>query len=1010
MGGASSRSVRSKGLAEKSMGSKLAVESETSALRDRPKSLAIVERIFARNGELRTIRAGETLLEQDIFSGKMFFIKQGHADLVLASADGDPAAVELARRGAGDVLGELGMLLGHAPSASVIAATELIVIEVEQQSLLEQLRENPLAAGQLFKVVSTYLAERISELSTKMRSNVTKGQEKPKEVQIEPADMLRARQVFGIASSERLVGMYPVSVKREQTGVKEANAHFGDMYIFEKHFCFDIKMFAFHRQMTVDVADVSSVLRSESEANTAELQSRGNSLEVHFPEGFEEALLLLEACRVKTKAMVLHKSRSGLSDKVDNSGSTEHQGKAATPRDEPVSLDDFHHAIEPIISRDNNPSAPKLAGLDLTEGDWKHFLGVASQRWYKKGEYLVHEGAQSATLYQVIQGVLRVEMQLNEEAQAVVVGHRGPGEMLGETSLLKEGIATASVAADQDSLVLCLHGRSLEHLFREAPTLPSRFFCFLAMYQANRLYMLTRSFAAEKPHVSVAANLVVSLEEIMQNSAYGGIFRKFLVTSMDEADLRSDDADKAYYLGLVTLLDFHVLAQSYAELPDRASLVEGAASLHCKYLSSRASTSLSSLFKERTIERIDAMRLKMDELTVSVVRKLFEEAQQDVLEILQQSCYKAFLGSTQYRYIIDLKAKEKIVPKLSDFRVVRVLGEGGFGQVIDVMKRDCGIHYAMKVMNKDAMKKNLGSTWRKKIATEQSIMATLHHPFLVNLQYAFQNQDFLILVMDIVPSGDLSEFVLTKRRLTPEQVCWVLMEVVEVLSYMHAQQILYRDLKPENLLVDAEGHVRLIDMGLAARVVEKTLSRTSRVGTDCYMAPEVRWARKRRTAYSFSADWYTVGVLLYEFTHGALPYTNRDTETPQYRGGTWPSEEAKLIAESLMVQDHRKRLGSGPRGALEIKEHSYFFGVDWEVVTARTVPSPMKGVKGIPKRRKDKEAQAQRTAADIEEADKSKSADSAQSSESNIPSWDFVNPVAVTTEYMESVYHCVSTI
>ena len=130
-------------------------------------------------------------------------------------------------------------------------------------------------------------------------------------------------------------------------------------------------------------------------------------------------------------------------------------------------------------------------------------------------------------------------------------------------------------------------------------------------------------------------------------------------------------------------------------------------------------------------------------------------------------------------------------------------------QVIDVVKRDCGVHYAMKVMQKEAMKQNLGSSWRKKIAMEQQLLAALEHPFMVNLKYAFQNPEFLILVMDLVQSGDLSEFVLTKKRLTGPQVNWALMETVEVFGYMHSCQIMYRDLKPENLLVDDDGHVRL---------------------------------------------------------------------------------------------------------------------------------------------------------------------------------------------------------
>ena len=162
--------------------------------------------------------------------------------------------------------------------------------------------------------------------------------------------------------------------------------------------------------------------------------------------------------------------------------------------------------------------------------------------------------------------------------------------------------------------------------------------------------------------------------------------------------------------------------------------------------------------------------------------------------------------------------------------------------------------------------------------------------------------------------------------------------------------------------MDDEGHVRLIDMGLASRFSEAQPTRTSRVGTDCYMAPEVRWARKRRAPYGVSCDWYTVGVLLYEFANGALPYSQRETDAPQYRPGDFPSRECQQLCEELLNQDYKTRPGSGPRGVLEIKEHAYFADVDWDLVPACKIPSPMKGVKGIPKRKKDKEAQAQRTA------------------------------------------------
>ena len=240
----------------------------------------------------------------------------------------------------------------------------------------------------------------------------------------------------------------------------------------------------------------------------------------------------------------------------------------------------------------------------------------------------------------------------------------------------------------------------------------------------------------------------------------------------------------------------------------------------------------------------------------------------------------------------------------------------------------------MKVMQKEAMKQALGITWRKKIAMEANLLGALQHPFMVNLKYAFQNTEFLCLVMDLVASGDLSEFVLTPRRLTAEQSRWAIMETVEVISYMHGHKILYRDLKPENLLVDDEGHVRLIDMGLAVKWQGDKPRRTSRVGTDCYMAPEVRWARKLREAYGVSVDWYTVGVLLYEFSNGALPYTQRDTPQPVYRPGNFPSPECKDFCESLLSQDWRIRLGCKAAGSDEIKDHDYFKGIDWDIVSA----------------------------------------------------------------------------
>ncbi|KAJ1618121.1 kinase-like domain-containing protein [Pavlovales sp. CCMP2436] len=305
-------------------------------------------------------------------------------------------------------------------------------------------------------------------------------------------------------------------------------------------------------------------------------------------------------------------------------------------------------------------------------------------------------------------------------------------------------------------------------------------------------------------------------------------------------------------------------------------------------------------------------------------------------------------------------------------------------------------------MHKEMMRRSLGSSWQRKIGLERDLLASLDHPFLVNLKYAFQNTEFLVLVMDIVRSSDLSEFVLGKRRLTRAQnfvrarVCvkWIIMEVMAVMHYLHSKGVLYRDLKPENLLIDADGHIRLIDMGLAARISDKNPLRRSRVGTDIYMAPEVRFVKERKEGYGVACDWYTVGVLAYELSSGHTPYLINEDHDPSYREHSFGDDRMddfvrrlcaknwrqRGSAEFLFVTfsstqnqlDWRQRLGSGPRGSAEIFEHSYWDSIDWDLVEKRTMPSPMLSLERnkLGRKKKEKESQAQQTASDLAEADR----------------------------------------
>lgn len=204
----------------------------------------------------------------------------------------------------------------------------------------------------------------------------------------------------------------------------------------------------------------------------------------------------------------------------------------------------------------------------------------------------------------------------------------------------------------------------------------------------------------------------------------------------------------------------------------------------------------------------------------------------------------AFLSSQYYDYVLSLKMKESEALSVDHFKTSRLLGEGCFGQVLEVVKRDCGKRYAMKVMQKKQLIEAYGEDdWEKLVLVERTLLASLHHPLLINLAYAFQNIDYLIFVTDVSYGGDLEDYGVVgeaSERLTSTQVRFVGLEVAAVLIYLQSQRVLFRDLKPANLLLDEGGHIRLIDFGLArqGKPGRDPLS-NEECGSGVYMAPEV---------------------------------------------------------------------------------------------------------------------------------------------------------------------------
>ncbi|OMJ84043.1 hypothetical protein SteCoe_14912 [Stentor coeruleus] len=276
---------------------------------------------------------------------------------------------------------------------------------------------------------------------------------------------------------------------------------------------------------------------------------------------------------------------------------------------------------------------------------------------------------------------------------------------------------------------------------------------------------------------------------------------------------------------------------------------------------------------------------------------------------------------------------------MSWFEPVAVLGKGGFSNVFLVRKRDTGYLYALKVMQKDFI---LKENKAKHVIAECSIMRKLSHPFINQLRWAFQTNFELLMVTDFCPGGELFFHLHNLGRFTEDQARFYFSEIILAIEYLHRQRIIFRDLKPENTLIDIDGHIKLIDFGSAK--VDLGDRQNSFCGTHEYLSPEMI----KRNGYNKSVDFYSLGSFLYEMLTGFPPFwdkdktklydkiLNEDIKIPKYL-----SRNAQTLVRGLLRKDPMLRIGS-ILGIKEVKCHPWLENVNWESVYNKTVIPPFR--------------------------------------------------------------------
>ncbi|PNW85942.1 hypothetical protein CHLRE_03g199050v5 [Chlamydomonas reinhardtii] len=279
-------------------------------------------------------------------------------------------------------------------------------------------------------------------------------------------------------------------------------------------------------------------------------------------------------------------------------------------------------------------------------------------------------------------------------------------------------------------------------------------------------------------------------------------------------------------------------------------------------------------------------------------------------------------------------------------QAVAVLGAGGFGQVLLV--RYAAQYWALKAISK-AFVKEQGLV--EHVKREKDLMAECDSPFLVRLEGTAADDTTLYMMMEAVMGGELFSYLQTRSRpLEESHARFYAASVVLALEYLHDRDLVYRDLKPENLLIDLQGYVKVTDFGFVKRLRKGTKTYTL-CGTPEYLAPEIIMNK----GHNGAADWWALGVLVFELCNGLPPFMDDDRlamfRKICARELSFPkhfSKDLRHLVERLLDPNPLFRAGAGREGAAEIKAHPWFAGFDWDKFAAKQLPAPY-----IPKQPKD---------------------------------------------------------
>lgn len=282
---------------------------------------------------------------------------------------------------------------------------------------------------------------------------------------------------------------------------------------------------------------------------------------------------------------------------------------------------------------------------------------------------------------------------------------------------------------------------------------------------------------------------------------------------------------------------------------------------------------------------------------------------------------------------------------LFHFSLHRAVGKGAFGKVRVVTHRRSNKVYALKYVDKAKCTKQRVVA---NVIQERRLLEEVEHPFIVNMHYAFQDDENCFFVLDLMLGGDLRFHLERNPAITEDAVRFWTAELASAINYLHKQKIVHRDLKPDNILLDSAGHAHITDFNIAIHYSEMRLH-TSIAGSMGYMAPEVL-ARK---GYSWHVDYWSLGVCVWELLFRRRPFDGRTSDKLTSSILKDPirfpdnvnklcSPEAQQFLRSLLDRNIKTRLActSRERGLNEFRNHPWLSSLNWDLLLAKQLQPP----------------------------------------------------------------------